>query len=71
MKWITQLRMRGLPKPEYFMMQSLVKEFQLDDPSELFASLIRLAVEVRQFEGIDGEAWFKRIITETVTSIRG
>lgn len=54
-------------------MKELIERYRLDDPSELFTALLRLAAEVDTYQnvsGLDGHAWLQRIITETVTDTR-
>ena len=71
--WSPTFRMKQLPKSEYQLMRRLIEQYQLDDPSELFTALLRLAAEVQTFtnsEGADGAAWLQRLITETVTALR-
>lgn len=64
------LRMHALPKAEYEGMKYLLQEYgfsehSLQGPSELFAALIRLGLEVERFSPPMGEKWLIRIIQET------
>lgn len=58
------LRLKQLPKDEYLLMQTLVKEYALADASEVFRVALRLMDEVARFDPPHGEAWILRLIAE-------
>lgn len=65
------LKMRQLPKPEYALMRALIKQYSLQDESELFATLLRLACFVERFtigETAAGRLWILEAI-ETLRSM--
>jgi len=53
-------RMRQLPKPEYRLMQAMIKQYALDDPCELFTCLLRLGYETLYAH--NGEQYWLSII---------
>lgn len=66
MAFSNSFRMKQLNKKEYRYMQELIKEYSLDDPSELFNGLLRLHWELGElnFPQIQAEKWFTRILGE-------
>src|SRR5712672_2089963 len=50
-----QLRIPYLPRPEYYAMIAMVERWHLEDKSELFAVLVRLASEVMRYQDGQGE----------------
>lgn len=56
------LRMRQLPKPEYYLMRDLIEKYSLRDPCELFTVALRLVHEVLRYDQGRGEQWFINVI---------
>ena len=56
------LRLRPLPKPEYFLMVKLIKQYHLTDKTELIAAMLRLTDEVIRYQDGTGEQWWIQVI---------
>jgi len=56
------MRIKYLPRPEYYAMVAMVKRWHLDDQSELFAMLVRLASEVMRYQDGKGEQWIMNVL---------
>jgi len=64
---INTFRMKPLPKSEYYLMKSLLEQYSLDDPSELFSILLRMAYKFKLIQNRSGQflqEWFLLEINE-------